>query len=122
MNKRKKIVLVVVFILLVITIVGYFNRNRIICFRAIPYRNECIESGRKWVEFVEGSSNFCGSCVNTYSDGGKECESSNNCQGECIITDYKNPSPYCAYDDNFMGKCYASVEDFERTGSLLCTD
>lgn len=59
-------------------------------------------------------------CVKTFSDVGKACTSSNECQGECIVTEAGKPA-VCAKDDSKFG-CRSSIEDFKKYGGILCAD
>jgi hypothetical protein len=60
-------------------------------------------------------------CVHKYSDGGKTCESSADCEGNCIVTETDGSNPTCAIDDNEFG-CKSTIEDFREHGGILCVD
>lgn len=81
-------------------------------------------------------------CTHSYSDGGKACDSSDECESSCLILPEKYcpkgtlclPSKeevtkkggVCKQDDNPFG-CYGIIEDFltEKEGirfGIVCTD
>lgn len=59
-------------------------------------------------------------CISTYSDGGKSCTSSSQCQGECIVTNSEKPA-VCAQTSSKFG-CRATIEDFKQHGGIMCAD
>lgn len=59
-------------------------------------------------------------CISTYSDGGKPCKSSSDCQGKCIVTSPERPAT-CASSSSRFG-CGSSVEEFNKHGGILCVD
>ena len=61
-------------------------------------------------------------CIFTYSDGGKGCNSSDECQGLCVVYDAYEKAGTCKEDSDFFG-CYATIEDFKAgRGIILCKD
>ena len=58
----------------------------------------------------------CYQCVVTYSDAGKDCQDSSDCQGKCkstgefIENGAKNQSGQCASDSSPFG-CYQTIEE-----------
>lgn len=58
-------------------------------------------------------------CVHKYSDGGKFCNSSDECEGFCIAKE--DGSGYCKNDDNPFG-CYRTIENFRAGIPTICTD
>lgn len=59
-------------------------------------------------------------CISTYSDGGKPCTASSQCQGECIVTHPEKPA-ICAQTSSQFG-CRATVENFKQHGGIMCVD
>lgn len=60
-------------------------------------------------------------CVFEYSDGGKSCVSSDECQGGCIITSYDQKTGTCDVSSSPFG-CYVTIEDFRKGEAILCVD
>ena len=64
-------------------------------------------------------------CLYTYSDGGKPCSSSTECEGNCILPEQvslnNNPVIGVCKSDNDPYGCYSSVEDGSVLGEI-CTD
>lgn len=59
-------------------------------------------------------------CISTYSDAGKQCDSSDDCQGSCMVTSPDEPA-VCAADSSPFG-CGSSIEDFNKHGGIMCVD
>lgn len=59
-------------------------------------------------------------CITTYTDGGKACSASTQCQGDCIVTDPKKPA-VCAATGSRFG-CRSTIEDFQQHGGIMCAD
>lgn len=59
-------------------------------------------------------------CISTYSDAGKPCESSSDCQGRCMVTSPKRPAA-CASSSSRFG-CGSSIEEFNKHGGIICVD
>lgn len=81
-------------------------------------KEKCEEANGKWTPAGMLQKNRC---VHSFSDAGKECSSSAECEGECIVTHPDGKNPVCALDDNPFG-CKSSVEDFAKAGAILCVD
>lgn len=81
-------------------------------------KENCEKEGGEWQR--AGSVDLY-QCVHPFSDGGKSCQNSNDCNGDCIVRDPKNPQAFCQYDDNPFG-CYSTVEDFRHDQAILCRD
>lgn len=79
---RKKLRLIVIAIVVILVFVGLFNslvgKNFL-----NPKAYYCELKGGKWLvgTFTFGQSG----CLYYYSDGGKECLSSKDCRGECVM-------------------------------------
>ena len=65
----------------------------------------CMAGGGEWYENEAGDQ----LCVMPYADGGEPCDSSDECQGFCVIEDPDQTEGFCQYDDNPFG-CYSSIE------------
>ena len=76
----------------------------------------CKATGGEWLR-VGLAQQF--RCIRKYTDGGKPCNSSNECLGSCLPTDYGKG--YCKYDDNNFG-CHTTIEDFKAGIPALCVD
>ena len=76
----------------------------------------CKLTGGEWVR-VGFRQLF--ECVHIYSDGGKTCKSSTECESSCI-SNY-NGIGYCKGDDSPYG-CYRTIEDFKKGKPVLCVD
>lgn len=59
-------------------------------------------------------------CISTYSDAGKPCKSSSDCQGRCMVTSPKRPAA-CASSSSRFG-CGSSIEEFNKHGGIICVD
>lgn len=78
----------------------------------------CAEEGGVWQKVgVLGKYQ----CIHTYSDGGKMCTSSSQCQGGCIATTGNGTAGSCKRDDNPFG-CYQFIEDKNAGKPVLCRD
>lgn len=107
---------------------------------AESYPRQCFFGGESFVEDLGGENNnneiFCvndgGSwekvgrlqsydCVYKYSDGGMECDSSENCQGTCIVTEIDGSDPRCSIDSSKFG-CKSTIESFKEEGNIICID
>lgn len=78
----------------------------------------CRAKGDKYVK-VGIVGNFA--CVHLYKDGNKSCESSNDCEGDCIVTDSYNPEGHCQNNDSKFG-CFVTIEEFNKGTPILCRD
>ena len=74
---------------------------------------EDVEGG-KW-EKVGMAQSY--QCVHTFSDGGKPCWSSEECEHVCIFRDLEE-EPTCKGDDNDFG-CYGTIEGYPL---IMCRD
>ena len=84
---------------------------------SVPTNEEsCAASGGEWVR-----AGLAGvfRCVREYSDGGKSCNSSAECEGPCLARD--DNTGYCKNNDNSFG-CYRTIEDFKEGIPELCVD
>jgi hypothetical protein len=65
--------------------------------------------------FLQQGRLGCYQCVVTYTDAGKACQDSTDCQGKCkntgefIAADVKTQSGQCASDSSLFG-CYQTIE------------
>lgn len=59
-------------------------------------------------------------CITTYSDAGKSCSASEQCQGDCIITNPKKPA-VCATTSSPFG-CRVTIEDYAKNKGIMCMD
>ena len=114
----KKKMLIFTSIILAVLLFGYMAFFKTNISKNLTLKYNCMRLGGEW---SKGGLAQTYTCVRSYSDGGKQCGTSNDCLGDCVVTNYKNPDPHCDYDDSPYG-CKASIEDFKKTGSLLCTD
>ncbi|MCH8067263.1 MAG: hypothetical protein IIC69_01650 [Nanoarchaeota archaeon] len=80
-----------------------------------PTQFSCKITGGEW-----GSGGLAGKfrCVYTYPDADKSCNSSSECIGKCIVTEYGG-SGKCKATSSPFG-CYAIIEDID-TG-IICFD
>ena len=68
----------------------------------------------------------CYQCVVSYTDAGKTCQGSADCQGQCVNKDefiaanVKNQSGQCASDSSLFG-CYQTIEKGVAQ-SAICVD
>ena len=70
-----------------------------------------------------GGYQYCGE---KYKDGGKECYSSNECQGECVLPADWNPEEgkevvgRCRSDNTwYLGYGCLAIEDYKRQSSCI---
>ena len=64
----------------------------------------------------------CSSRFARYSDGGKLCNSSDECEGNCIIKIYDVSKAYCEYNNGTKG-CYATIESYKINEYMfICAD
>lgn len=59
-------------------------------------------------------------CIATYTDSGKACTASTQCQGDCIVTEFDKPA-VCAASSSRFG-CRSTIEDFQQHGGIMCVD
>lgn len=59
-------------------------------------------------------------CIRLYSDAGKTCTTSTQCQGDCIVTRPNQPAT-CASSSSSFG-CGATIEHFKQNGRIICRD
>jgi len=80
-------------------------------------KEECETSGNKWQKVWMAQVY---KCVIQYSDWGKECSSSSECEWNCIM---KNPEwkAFCAKDNNIFG-CKNTIENVKAWEGILCID
>ena len=75
-----KLWLVVIFVVLLF-LLGYFSVVRFVDPSSLEYPSTmCKLIGREWVRGGWGQYR----CLKVFSDGGKTCTSSAECQGECV--------------------------------------
>lgn len=66
-------------------------------------------------------------CLKVYGDGKKPCTSSEECEGECLVSkpsadNLEEAQAHCQIDDDICG-CFLSVESFKSGNrSSLCID
>ena len=64
----------------------------------------------------------CSSKFAKYSDGGNICDSSEECEGNCIVKLDDISKVYCEYSNGTRG-CYATIESYRINESLfICAD
>ena len=83
---------------------------------------ECGEDGGEYI--VTGGFIQKYNCVYFYGDAGELCESSDECEGVCMIY-HVDDEPFCSYhSDSRVGSCSGVVEDRDELGeiSMLCID
>lgn len=59
-------------------------------------------------------------CITTYTDAGKDCTASNQCQGNCIVSQL-GKSAVCAKNNSQFG-CHATIENFRKNARIRCID
>lgn len=59
-------------------------------------------------------------CITTYTDAGKSCTASDQCQGDCIVSNTEK-SAVCATTSSPFG-CRATIEDFRKNKGVMCMD
>lgn len=81
-------------------------------------KKSCISEGGEWrpVGILQLPA-----CIFTYSDGGKSCSSSDECEGYCRVTEVDGSNPQCAFDSDRFG-CGSSIEDLKEHGGIICID
>ena len=79
--------------------------------------DSCTSTGGFWKNIGHPSP----ICVHNYTGGGKPCNSSYDCEGNCIVYN-ENDTPFCEYDDNPIGRCYSSIERLKDGYGILCVD
>jgi len=60
-------------------------------------------------------------CVYYYSDAGKSCDNSNECEGDCVVIHPDNPVWVCKENDSEFW-CFSVIEDFKKDWFVLCVD
>lgn len=62
-------------------------------------------------------------CTKFFKDGNKACKSSDDCEGDCIITDPNSSgeSGQCASTDSPFG-CKSTIENYRINPYILCAD
>lgn len=88
-----------------------------ISYQACVYPpNEMVQACRvKGGDFLQQGMLGCYQCVLSYTDAGKVCQDSSDCQGQCKTTGEfidngaKNQSGQCASDSSPFG-CYQTIE------------
>jgi hypothetical protein len=82
-------------------------------------RVTCLVNGGSWVRGgILGQATYCHF---TYSDGGKSCQSSDECLGGCVVSDLVSEVPEkgtCKRTSNPFG-CYGFIENPEL---VICWD
>ncbi len=73
----------------------------------------CIESGGTLRKPVCLGKFYI--CIYNYSDAGKLCNSSDECKGECIVTDNDRIAK-CKADSDPCG-CFSTIENFRNYGN-----
>jgi hypothetical protein len=92
----------------------------IMVFHHVIPQASCTISGGAWLgDGVLGQAWYC---RYTYPDGGQACESSDECLGGCIVTDWPTNEPsktgICKSTTSPFG-CYASIE---HQALFVCSD
>lgn len=89
--------------------------------------NELVQAcGVKGGTFLQQGRLGCYQCVVTYTDAGKACQDSSDCQGKCKNTgefldaNAKTQSGQCASDSSPFG-CYQTIEE-GVTQPAICVD
>ncbi|ABE75189.1 hypothetical protein [Psychrobacter cryohalolentis] len=93
------------------------NKNDLFSYQACVYPpNETVQAcTAKGGAFSQRGRLGCYQCVVTYTDAGKACQDSTDCQGKCkntgkfIKSGTKNQSGQCASDSSGFG-CYQTIE------------
>lgn len=78
----------------------------------------CKKNGGRYRK--DGLAGFY-TCVKGYKDAFKPCTKSDDCQGDCIVTETQSPVPYCQPTDSKFG-CWNTVENFNNGEPILCRD
>lgn len=80
-------------------------------------KSECEVTGNKW-QAVGISQTY--TCVIQYTDWGKSCDSSSQCQWDCIVK--RSDDPWmCAANNNVFG-CKNTIENVAAWEWILCID
>jgi hypothetical protein len=84
--------------------------------------HRCIESGGKMLSVgLLGTSE----CIIEHNDANKPCTSSDECEGDCIITpelqERGSETGICKHNTNRFG-CFSSIEDYKKNTAIICTD
>ncbi|MCT4617582.1 MAG: hypothetical protein N4A38_05240 [Candidatus Gracilibacteria bacterium] len=79
---------------------------------------ECEKNGGKWEP--QGKAQI-EACVMHYEDGGKKCNNSSECSGDCIVTKIDDTAGKCAMTDSSFG-CHQTIEKFRAGEGILCVD
>lgn len=81
-------------------------------------QNSCEKQGGKWQKAgaIQGSM-----CIFTYADGGKKCTSSDECEGDCIVTQDSQTTGFCKQNTNPFG-CFSTIESVKKGNGILCRD
>ena len=104
------------------------NKNDPFAYQACVYPpNEMVQAcTAKGGVFSQQGRLGCYQCVVTYSDAGKACQDSTDCQGECkntgefVDANAKTQSGQCASDSSPFG-CYQTIEA-GVTQPAICVD
>ena len=84
-------------------------------------KQTCQAQGGAWLQAGAAQSYIC---VFSYSDGGTQCGSSNQCEGSCIVETHEQGTAgqgFCKKDTNPFG-CYNTIEEFKAGHGILCRD
>ena len=87
-------------------------------FHKIDSEQACIDQGGIWMRINLGGEY---ECAQVYSDGGKSCTNSNECEGLCMIT-LTGPDPeeiLCQNTSRFLG-CGITIEAYNAGEILEC--
>ena len=104
------------------------DKNDPFAYQACVYPpNEMVQAcTAKGGAFSQQGMLGCYQCVVTYTDAGKACQDSSDCQGKCkntgefIDASTKNQSGQCASDSSPFG-CYQTIEE-GVTQPAICVD
>ncbi len=94
------------------------DKNDPFAYQACVYPpNEVVQAcAAKGGAFSQQGMLGCYQCVVSYTDAGKTCQDSSNCQGKCkntgefVATSASNQSGQCASDSSPFG-CYQMIEE-----------
>jgi len=83
--------------------------------KLISKSDMCVKLGGKMIDTGCGLAECHSECSKIYSDGGKNCKSSNDCQGRCII---EEPNKFITGDwwEFISSKCK------KKMGGYFCSD
>ncbi len=106
--------LILVAIVALVAVVGLvlFIRSQ----TAITPQESCEAAGDRWTKAGLSQSFMC---IHDYSDGGKSCQSSEECEGDCIAEN--DGTAYCD-DSNSPFGCYRTIEDYNADVPVRCVD